>query len=145
MNKFIIEPFIGIGIYKLGMGFNQLSKDFIYKFVNDKGDYKEVFDKTNYILLCFNNDSLTYIELNNINGNIAQFQTLNIFTTPACDVVDKLTKNYNYSKRDPEIPYSYIFPEIQLSLWRPVIEGEEGKYFQTVGIGVKGYYDSIPN
>jgi hypothetical protein len=54
------------------------------------------------------------------------------------------------SQHDPkwrEIPYSYIFRSLQLSLWRPVLPSSpsdaEGRYFSTIGIGVRGYYDDV--
>lgn len=76
-----------------------------------------------------------------------------VFKVPAPELVLHIissTKS-DYDKEDEEIPFSYIFPEIDLSVWRPVIpeldeemgeipEFDEGKYFSTIGIGIRGYY-----
>ena len=75
------------------------------------------------------------------------FKGLNVFDIPALDLVNNIESElqYKFDPDDPELGYSFVFPEIQLSLWRSVISedetDQEGKYFQTVGIGVEGYYN----
>nr|WP_257001218.1 hypothetical protein [Vibrio coralliilyticus] len=54
----------------------------------------------------------------------------------------QLEGNYNHS--DPELGYSYVFKELQLSFWRPTLpdvkEGE-GLYFESVAIASEGYFE----
>ena len=50
----------------------------------------------------------------------------------------------DYDRKDSEVPFSFVFSELELSFWRPTIPedefDEDGRFFETVGIGVKGYY-----
>lgn len=51
---------------------------------------------------------------------------------------------------DPDAPepgYTYVFPQLQLSLWRPVVpdatqdpDDPTGRCFEAVGVGPKGYF-----
>ena len=96
------------------------------------------------------NNFVEYIEVSNLNSNQYKLilENIDIFNTEAIELIKKLKikLGINYDESDPEIPYSFIFPDIELSFWRPIIpENEfdsEGKYFETVGIGIKGYYSS---
>ena len=51
-----------------------------------------------------------------------------------------------HDESNPELGYSYVFPALELALWRPVIpeseDDEEGRTFSTVGVGVRGYFSS---
>ena len=53
-----------------------------------------------------------------------------------------------FDENAPEFGYTYVFPELQISLWRPVIPDEEqdpddptGRRFESVGVGGDGYFD----
>lgn len=74
------------------------------------------------------------------------FRGIDVFGTPATDLIEQIKKNTDlrYDRNDPELQYSFIFPDVELSFWRPVIQenqdDEHGKYFEAIGIGIKGYY-----
>lgn len=81
------------------------------------------------------------------------FNGIDVFHTPAPDLISEIeaATQSAYDPEGDELPYAYIFPGLDLSLWRPVVpekdentdeipEDDEGKYFLTIGIGVKGYY-----
>ncbi len=70
---------------------------------------------------------LFYPELRNFNN----IKILKYFKT------DYLSERAKFDETDPELGYSYIFPDIELSIWRPNIDDE---FFSTIGIGQKGYY-----
>ena len=48
------------------------------------------------------------------------------------------------ASEDPEVGYSYIFPSLELSVWRPPLPNNtsdpDGRCFRTIGVGRKGYY-----
>ena len=50
----------------------------------------------------------------------------------------------DFDANDPELGYSYVYPELDLSLRRPVVaegpEDVEGLTFRSVGVGRIGYY-----
>ncbi|MCX2743341.1 hypothetical protein OO013_05660 [Mangrovivirga sp. M17] len=83
------------------------------------------------------------------------FYGVDVFNTPAPQLLRHITESTGaeIDMEDEEIPYSYVFPSLDLSLWRQVIpelneetdeipDSDEGKYFWTIGIGIKGYYEN---
>ena len=70
--------------------------------------------------------------------------TIDLLNTDAMKVVSRLEALAAYDRTDSELGYSFIFPELELALWRPVLpespKDKEGHYFDSVGIGVKGYF-----
>jgi hypothetical protein len=68
-----------------------------------------------------------------------------VFETEAEELVEFISRSAASDKSDPELGYSYIFPELELSVWRPVIpkskKGKYGRYLATIGVGRKGYYN----
>jgi hypothetical protein len=83
------------------------------------------------------------------------FNGVNVFRTSAPDllrIINEITKT-EYDKDEQEIPYSYVFRDLDLAVWRQVIpdmdesqniipESDDGRYFWTIGIGIKGYYNN---
>jgi len=69
---------------------------------------------------------------------------LTVFETPAEDLISRLSQTWAIDDRDPEQGYSYIFPAVELALWRPTLPEDdsdpEGRYFSTVAVAVKGYF-----
>jgi hypothetical protein len=74
----------------------------------------------------------------------AMYKGVSVFETKADDLVAEISKDAQCDKDDPELGFSYVFPELELSLWRGMIpESEddvEDDYFSSLGIGRKGYY-----
>lgn len=89
-----------------------------------------------------------YISISNPknDGVKVLYQGTDVFVTPANELIKIIEKNtgLRYDRDDPELHYSFIFHDVDLSFWRPVIpedeNDEDGKYFETIGIGIKGYY-----
>jgi hypothetical protein len=65
---------------------------------------------------------------------------LSVFDTPAEEVVAHVSKLAPFDPNDRELGYTYIFPDLELSLWRPVKSGEEARVFHSLGIGARGYF-----
>lgn len=94
------------------------------------------------------NNTEEFISISNPENKATKvlFEGLDIFGTPAVGLIEEIEKHtaFRYDRNSAELPYTYIFPEIELSFWRPVVSGnenaEEGFYFKTVGVGVKGCY-----
>jgi hypothetical protein len=74
----------------------------------------------------------------------AMYKGVSVFETKADDLVAVISKDAQYDKDDPELGFSYVFPELELSLWRSMIpeseDDSEYEYFSSLGIGRKGYY-----
>jgi hypothetical protein len=88
-----------------------------------------------------------YIELSRGAGLRALLHELDVFAVSADEVAEHISRQAPYDPKWPEFPYAYIFHSLQLSLWRPVLPSSpsdaEGRYFSTIGIGVKGYYGDV--
>ncbi len=97
------------------------------------------------------NWEVEYIEISNPKSKEIQvvLEGMSIFDMETIALVENVKKEniLELDSADTEIPYSFIFPEIELSFWRHVLpeneNDEEGKFFETVGIGVKGYHTSL--
>ena len=74
------------------------------------------------------------------------YRGTDVFAQPAARLVELVAQDGPYDPDDPELGYSYIFPHLELALWRPVLpEGEEdpeGRYFSTIGVGRPGYFSA---
>ena len=62
-----------------------------------------------------------------------------VFSTEVAEVIASIEAKAARSKNDNEAECTYVFPALELSLWR-ANAGERA--FQTVGIGVRGYYSN---
>ena len=64
----------------------------------------------------------------------------------ADDAVELVERHAAFDESHPELGYSYVFPALELALWRPVIpeseDDEEGRTFSTAGVGVSGYFST---
>jgi hypothetical protein len=88
--------------------------------------------------------TVEFIELSGPSGIRAVYNGISVFETPADVVVASLSEIAPYDQDHPELGYTYIFPDLDLSLWRPVLpespDDSDWRVFRAIGIGVKGYY-----
>jgi len=149
MNVYEVNPHIGVGPIKLGMkkaAARQSMGQPVTSF--KKGPFAkhetDAFHENAFQIFYGGDEPVVdYIELSRDAQVVALFNTMDVFATPADELVAALARLSPYDEDHSE-GYSYIFPALDLSLWRPVLpeyEGdEEGRYFSTIGIGEKGYY-----
>lgn len=113
----------------------------------------------NELQISFNdNEEAELIEISGRGTTISEvfLNHLDLFNTPAPDLVREICETFDtdFDHEAEEIPYSFIFPTLDLAVWRPVLpekdelkneipEADEGKYFWTVAIGNKGYYQHL--
>jgi hypothetical protein len=85
-----------------------------------------------------------YIALCRDSGLIARYRGWDVFGTEAEKLIEGISQIAPYDQTDPELGYSYTFPGLEMSLWRPVMpqsaNDPEGRFFSTIGVGTKGYY-----
>lgn len=90
--------------------------------------------------------TVEYLELSGGLAVRANYRDLDVFATPAEECVAYISRDSAFDKTDPEIPYAYLFRDLQLVLWRPTIPESDtdtdGRFFSTIGIGRRGYYDA---
>lgn len=166
---FELEPHIGAGKLKLGMRLEEIKTILgepgyhTQKHIFKSGDIElpqptEVGYFDNELQITFDeNEESNYFEFS---GRSAEHLTVKVFgrdvfkcAAPELLQLIQSASNTGFDKEDNEIPYSYVFPAIDLSLWRDCLpeldeneneipESDDGKYFWTIGIGIKGYYAS---
>ena len=86
--------------------------------------------------------SVEYLELSRDSDFDAMLFGHSVFVTEAPRLVALIEKHAPFDKSDPELGNAYVFPDLELALWRPVAEFPEGRFFTSVGIGTKGYYST---
>ena len=165
--RFELKTHIGVGVVKFGQTREEIqlalgkpeysSKKSIFNY----GDFSlpvpaKIGYYKNELQITFDNeDRADFIEFSGKDSEYIEvyLSDIEIFKTPAPQLIEKIsfTTNSEFDKDGNEIPYSYVFPSIDLAVWRqvvpildeqsePIPESDEGKYFWTIGIGKKGYF-----
>ncbi len=92
----------------------------------------------------FGQDKVEYIELSADESVTAMYKGHDVFETKAQDLVNFISQEAPYDPDDPEIDFSYVFPKLELALWRPVKpvaeDDPERQCFSMIGIGRPGYF-----
>ncbi|MGN6647042.1 MAG: hypothetical protein ACTHJT_10985 [Cytophaga sp.] len=153
--RFDVFPKIGIGPIKLGMDRAESRIAMNSKF----NEYKKTEDskkKTdayldNSLQIFFDIDNkVDFVEIS-YNPKIYKlfFNNIDLFETNGDELIKELTRLTNFEDLGKD-PFGYFFPELGLTLWRPVIpenfsdeesedEFRKGKYFMIAGIGTHKY------
>lgn len=144
MDMFIFEitPHVGVGPVKLGMPVHDVEA------VMGKPEHVHA-NRHGYLsgfMVDFDDTGrVEFIELATSKLFQATFNGTNLHNVTADEAVEFVSQFDSYDRNDPEVGYSYIFKNLQLSLWRGTMpdEGadEDGKYFEAVGIATGGYFE----
>jgi hypothetical protein len=88
--------------------------------------------------------TVDFIELANSSEFRVHYKGIDVFATRASELVARLSADMPYDPNHRELGYSYIFPAIELSLWRQVMpesdDDRAGQFFDAVGLGIAGYF-----
>jgi hypothetical protein len=139
--ELIIEPMRGVGPVKLNMSKEQVHAALgIPEFSHGN---REGF--LSGLMVNFSPEgNVEFIELAKSEKYVALLNGIDVHATPALELVELISSRTAFDNADPELGYSYIFKDIQLSLWRSSMpessSDSEGRYFESVGIGVPGYF-----
>jgi len=148
---FDVVPHEGIGPVKLGM-----TRDEVAAALGEPGngfEPTEWYWRSSAVHVCFDgNGRAEYIEVSAVEALQARLNDVPILEIDAEEALALLTALAPYDPDDRELGYSYIFPALELAVWRPVLpeEGDEldpfgdpiGRSFATIGVGVEGYRSS---
>lgn len=90
------------------------------------------------------NDRVEYIEVSGDQHVGFFYNQMNLFTTEAEQIIELMSQSYALDEHTPEKGYCFIFPDLELSFWRPVSPdySAEGRFFSSVGLGKPGYYNT---
>jgi hypothetical protein len=163
MKKFVLEPLVGVGIINLGD-----TKAKVYEQLGNSGtpDSETDYYCNNALQIHYKNDKVDFIEFCNDEVLEVEIYGINPFKTLADDLLALLKEKNGPVFNKREAPFSYAFKSISVGIFRESSESEvlesideckkdgtyeenkdwleedleKFKYFQTIGIGVKGYY-----
>lgn len=147
MTTYEVEPLKSVGKIALGMPRAE-ARTHMDETPNVSGsrDHVDNYHDGGMQVFYDENDCVEFIELLRGTGIQAHLKGASVFEQTAKDVLEVITTYSEYNQDDLEVGYSYVFPDLELSLWRPNIPEndfeEDGKYFSTIGIGVQGYYSN---
>lgn len=147
LTVFDLVPHVGAGEVRLGMSRSEVRRllgDPVMSYQKVPGtplrdsyfaDLQVAYDRE---------DRVEYIELNGPGDVDAVFHGRSLLFLPADEVLDWMKRFAEYDPDDPEPGYSYVYPDLDMSVWRPVLpenpEDDNGRFFQSVGIARAGYY-----
>jgi hypothetical protein len=150
--RFEIVPFAGVGPVRLGMHRGEVSArmgllpDEFRKTPSAAYTTDAFHDSCFQVFYAGTEPLVEYIELSRHSGFEAFFDGVDVFALSAVELVERLSRRAAFDVNDPELGYSYVFPEWELALWRPIVpendSDADGRFFSTVGIGVRGYFSN---
>lgn len=144
-----IKPLVRVGPIKLGMPRSLVQNIFSvtpipYRKTEWSEHETDAFDDIRlHIFYTERSPTVEYIEIMHENASIFLLNGLDVFRTKSLSLVSHVCNDYSVIEEDPG--YNFIYPAIELSLWRNYLsEPDEVDRFDAVGIGIKGYFsDSV--
>ncbi len=152
MKEYQVVPKVGVGPVKLGMHRAEVHSAMGTPPVRFRKTETERYETDAYaqngfqIFYSGDEPRVEYIELSSDSDFVASYKGVDVFGTKAESIVTFIAQDALFDQNDWELGYSYIFPALELGVWRPVVPGSaddpEGRYFSTIGIGMTGYYSN---
>jgi len=149
--RFEVEPHVGAGPIKLGLSREELRRLMGAPFrTYSKAPGEPLTDTyfgTDLQVSYDASDRVDYIELNGPRSINPTLRGRTLLFAPAEEVIDWMRGVSDFDADNPELGYSYVYPALDLSLWRPIVpegpEDVEGLTFRSVGVGWRGYYRKV--
>jgi len=145
MNTIELRPLVGLGPILLGAGredvvetLGQPEKSF-QKSPKSRHKTDCWFNGAVQVFYGGDDPTVEFVEVSAGLGTEALVFGKKVFSTEAGEIVAWIETKAARRKNDGEAECTYVFPALELSLWR-ADPGERA--FQTVGIGVRGYYSN---
>jgi hypothetical protein len=146
MKTFDIVPHRGIGPITFGMTRDEV-RDIL-------GPPEHTQDERDWFLKGFGVDFddtavVEFIELANSPEFVGLYRGKSLHEMDADDAVAFVALDSPFDQDLPDLGHSYVFPELQLSLWRPTVpapgqspDDPDGRRFHAVGVARVGYFES---
>ena len=147
MHQFEIVPGQGVGPIRFGMTRSEVRNHLGPPEDNEDAEREWYLED---LAIDFDpSGKVKFIEIaqsENLRGLIGGMSLLDV---DADDAITHVSTMAPWDDNDPELGYSYVFPKLQLSLWRPMIPEDDqdaddptGRRFESVGVGADGYFDA---
>jgi hypothetical protein len=138
-----IDPLDGVGPIKFGMKRQDVHA--VLGAPSATHDGREYF--LDGVMVSFSaDDCVEFVEMARSEKFIATYRGVNLHEMPADDAVNFICQDAAFDKNAPEPGYSYVFPALQISLWRGTLpespDDEDGAHFEAIGLGKSGYFDA---
>lgn len=145
MRTLEILPKQGVGPIRFGMTRAEVRKQ-LGPPDDGKGEDREWY--LDDLAVDFDGDgTVEFVEIAESENYRATFEGECLHELEADAAVAHVSAHAAYDENDPELGFTYVFPELQLSLWRPLIpepdqdpEDPSGRRFESVGVGRDGYF-----
>lgn len=141
-----VIPLKGVGPVHLGMPQKEVrtvmvEEPITFRKSPDSEGLTDAFNQSTFQVFYDEYGVVEYIELSRSSTPVL-YKGTDVFQTTAEEVVELISQDALYDDSDPELGYSYIFPDLAVSVWRPCLPKDDikGLYFSTIGVGRKGYY-----
>ncbi len=149
MLEFDALPLVGVGPVNFGMSRREVRRvlaDLGQRKALKRGPNTDCFFKNAFQVHYSSDDAVEFIETASESLFRVLFHGQCLHELIADEAVKFVSKFGEYDRNDRELGYSYVFPTLQISLWRAVLpEGPDdtvGRYFEAVGFGKTGYFNS---
>jgi hypothetical protein len=148
MRAYVVNPGVGVGPVRLGMHRDEVraamgqEPERFLKAGTSRYETDAYHDSAFQVFYEGDEPRVEFIELSGHGGFVAFYRGKDVFGTEASDLVEFIARDAPVDDRDPEFGYSFVFPSLELSLWRPVLpeDDPDGEFFSTIGVGVEGYF-----
>ncbi len=134
MQEFAIQPLTGVGPVRFGMTVAEVETHL--------GQGRVVSQKRHLYLECLFVDfdaqgRAEFIEAAESSRVAITLDGQNLHALKADAAVETVSRLAPYDPNDPELGYSFVFPALQVALWRSTVERER---FESVAAGKAGYF-----
>jgi hypothetical protein len=145
---FDIEPHVGVGPIRFGMTRAEVRK----VLGKPKSTNKERDGFLDGFYVDFDEaGSVEFIEMAKSQKFRGLFHGTCLHDLLADDAVALVSKFGKYDRNHPELGHSYIYVDLQMSLWRGVMpspdqstDDPDGMFFEAVGAAAAGYFKAKP-
>jgi hypothetical protein len=108
-----------------------------YEKVSGSGVFVDAYYNSTFQVFFSPSDAtVDFIELSRAPEHTVRLGGIDIFATAADSLLTRISRASGQEARSKDGGYSYVFDELSLTLWRPVLpeDEDEGQFFETVGI-----------
>jgi hypothetical protein len=121
-----VIPLKGVGSVLLGMSREQSRAAMgvlpvTFRKGSDDRALTDAYDEAKFQVFLDEKDTVEYIELSAVSTTPTIYKGIPVFETQADELIEIISCDAAYDEKDPELGYSYVFPLLELSVWRPLI------------------------
>lgn len=140
-----VEPLERLGNIQLGMSRAEVRQLLGQpQSTNGSRNHVDIYLDGSFQVFYSPESTVEFIEVTKEAGVPVQLAGVDVFQTPAQEVLHLVSSRSEFDQNDPVVGYSYVFPDLELSLWRPddaePQQGKEQVFFSALGIGARGYF-----